>query len=606
MNQTSDPLNRRSQQILERNKRTALKRQEGDRVRLARAQFVAASASYGGAIATLERIRKFGRTPDLDELELHQYVEDCILLMADWRIPAVYLTGGAQLGKSLISYLVAADLLIAGRLSFGWGYPSDSLRQNDQPKFRKIAEAWLEQSGETFDPDRNNLRRFELSGAIATFTHANSTTKKDGAAHGSDSVSYSASALFHEEYSQSRDSDLSGRLQAGKLPSHPQRFIGTPGSGSGIERSAEAAECTVYPCLQCECGAWNPLHPTLLYLAKVENQDSFFSGAGRPRKTRSQFTCIDCDRVLSGSKSDIRMRVFGRDILRIVQTGDRALAAKCESISVTQLRRQIVSGSVGIWLLPLINGVEDGEAWCARTTESLNTSRNIRAAIQELLGVSADVSQGLSVATISQILARQYHHPERSRLTYQRFFGLDQGVDCHFVTSLLRDEDGTVIIEFARRIQSDALQPLIDALEPTSVLVDGEPDKTWAVNLCNENPGIVRAANQSTSKKIGNRVVKSRSRTGGKTYEVWDFSNQYWIGATIDLLNSEEIGILADLDEQNGSDLDPSWSDHIRSIKRSPSGWVRPDSHEDDFFYSLLFAVVAMELNVQFFKAIIP
>jgi hypothetical protein len=567
-----------------------------------RDRYLAQALTPQGAIATLSRIKRHGRTPDQDDLTLPNWVQDAIRLMSDWRVASVSLTGGAQLGKSLISYLVAVDLFIEGRLSFGWVYPDDGLRQTDQPKFRKIAEAWLRQRGVKFNPDRNNLRRFELEGAIATFTHTNSNTKKDGAAHGSAAVSFSANVLFFEETSQGQGVDLSGRLQASKIPTKPIRYIGTPGSGLGIEKIAEAADYIAYTCLKCQkCDTYNPLHPYLLYLDS--SKEGFFSASGKPRATLKQFECIHCKALLDDDRGAeaISVRVFDPYIVKAIGQGDRAAVAELYSRSIPEILDEgVVPESISLWLMPLMLGVKDSKKWCADTAKKLAASQNVKAAIQELLGISSDISKGLNIASVKKILERKTYHPSDIQGRWgnpKRYMGLDVGVDCHFLTSLLVDEsDGTIWIELAKKVHEDEVAGIIEELKPKCFLIDNEPNKGFAVELSAKFPRIVRAANQSTSKKIGAAIKKDLSKSGGKPFECWEFSNQVWISTAIDILSSGNLGIIDEAD-QDGS-IDPTWSSHIRSVTRSSAGvWVRPADHEDDLFFSFLFAVVAMKMK---------
>jgi hypothetical protein len=538
-----------------------------------------------GAVRTVDRIKQYGCNSEGEPLVFIHWFEQYLRMLSDWRIPEICTSGASQTGKTLGHHLVAADALIEGQLSFGWIYPGDKIRRNEQPKFRKLAERWISKRQLSYSPDRNNTERFEIGTAIGNFTHSNTKTGDSKAANSQSGVAFPAAFLIYEEHSLTKDGvDYSGRKNRSPLETKPDRYLGTAGGGSGIEIRAALAPLSAIPSVDCpECDRNIPLIPQLVAM-KPDEHGNFFKSDSRPHQLNDRMTCPCCEAVLDQEPENIRLHLYETEILIAVKT-DKPVKTwqEFEPVWAEDFLDQDLAElpNVAIWIYPTITGLADSAKWLKYVSTKIEASENPAAAVQELLGIESSIGSGLSRADAEKILGNVIHNYNLAGKR-QYSFGLDQGVHNHYLWVASTDPDGGETLHFLRSVKASELQSVLSHFgDRIPGFIDNEPDKSWAANFTEGQPHLKLANQGSNAKRY---FFEATMTTGGTSYPIYEFTNQYWIAEFIRYLYSGKLRVAED------AVLSEDAAAHLSSLRKDGKGmWRRPASHDDDLFFAGLF-----------------
>jgi hypothetical protein len=550
---------------------------------IVRQTYLDLTGSPKGAIATVQRIKKYGCNSEGEPLVFLPWFEQYLRMLGDWRIPEICTSGASQTGKTLGHHLVASDALIEGQLSFGWIYPGDKIRRNEQPKFRKLAERWISKRQLSYSPDRNNTERFEIGTAIGNFTHSNTKTGDSKSANSQSGVAFPAAFLCYEEHSLTKDGvDYSGRKNRSPLDTKPDRYLGTAGGGSGIEIRAALAPLSAIPSVDCpDCRENIPLIPQLVAMQPDEH-GNFFKSDSRPYQLNDRMLCPCCNAVLDQDPKNIRLDLYPTEILTVVKTETEARTwMDFERVSGEEFLNQEVAElpTIAIWIYPTITGLADSAKWLGYVSNKIAISENPAAAVQELLGIESSVGSGLSRADAEKVLSNIFCYNLAGERKYS--FGLDQGVHNHYLWIASLDPDGGETLHFLDSIKEVELADILKRYGNMPGFIDNEPDKSWAAAFGQAHPSV-KLANQGANAK--RYFIESVMTTGGTSYPIYEFTNQYWIAEFVKYLYSGQLRVA------ENAVLSEDAAAHLSSLKKDGKGmWRRPSSHDDDLFFAGLF-----------------
>jgi hypothetical protein len=552
---------------------------------IVRQDYLIHTSSPKGGQLTLDRIKSYGCNSEGEPLVFLPWFEEYLQILADWRIPEICTSGASQTGKTLGHHLVAADALIEGQLSFGWIYPGDKIRRNEQPKFRKLAERWIAKRQLPYLPDRNNTERFEIGTAIGNFTHSNTKTGDSKAANSQSGVAFPAAFLCYEEHSLTKDGvDYSGRKNRSPLATKPDRYLGTAGGGSGIEIRAALAPLSAIPSVDCPaCDRNIPLIPQLVAMEPDEH-GNFFKSDSRPYHLHPQMLCPCCSAVLDQDPENIRLNLYPTEILTSVKTDKASQDWKKFAVTWSDdfLGREMAAlENVAIWIYPTITGLADSEKWLNYVSNKIAISENPAAAVQELLGIESSIGSGLSRADAEKTLSNVIYNYNLAGIR-DYSFGLDQGVHNHYLWVASNDPDGGETLHFLHSVKAIELPDVLSRYgDRVPGFIDNEPDKSWAATFASGKAHIKLANQGSNAKKY---FAEATMTTGGSSYPIYEFTNQYWIAEFVRYLYSGQLRIADD------AVVSPDAAAHLSSLRKDGKGmWRRPASHDDDLFFAGLF-----------------
>lgn len=280
----------------------------------------------------VQRVKKYGKTEDGDDLIWSPWFEELLETIGDARISDLSLQACSQLGKTLSFILLACDIQTVGRFVFGMVYDKKEARTKfAATQFRPIMDHWLDAmkviDGTTFDRDKDtiNASRKQLGGVNSVFSFASTadaTLREGKSAVSSELSGWSGDWLLEEERSQwpLGAVDIAyRRLDNSAIATKPVRSWGTPGSGLGVEKEVKAAEYHFYPHGVCDnCGEAYPVDAFGSLLKAFEREDqygqtsiAYVSESNRPVHwfhhdpenpvTSAYFGCPHCEAELSES-----------------------------------------------------------------------------------------------------------------------------------------------------------------------------------------------------------------------------------------------------------------------------------------------------------------
>ena len=562
------------------------------------ARFISQCMTRDGAKQAVDRIFTHGCTEQCLPLADTLWFRDQLRLTADMRLKSVLTTGASQISKTLGNTLVFVDLLVSGRLSLAWAYASRSSMFNQQPQqFQPIAKHWIESASSSESVQREAISRYVFDIATANFAYANSASeaKTGGASEGKEQASFSAHALWEEERSSwKKDVDLSPRLGASRLPGKNRRSLGTPGSGSGIEREIKEAVHLFCPAVICEsCDRLTYLDPkgALLksQLDPKTNKPRWFNARGEivnywssdGTELGAYVACTHCGSEIDGA-------AIAQCRLHSKQTGISA-----EKFLDELPEKEVYTGAIAIYLSPLLRIPNDPYRAVELVKAGLNPE-NPSIYQQNKLGHQSETdSTGVTVDDLERIKGLTTLYLQDSF----RVAGIDQGRDTHWIVILeanLRFEQINILLADAIA-HHDILKTLNDFNVELGI-IDNEPDRLSAYDLVKAANGKLALADQRSFE--GN--FKPISVTHG-SIEIPAYGiNQNLFKDTIAARFSDDIYRV------NGK-LHRKFEKHVTSVRRDPDSgaWLRPLDHDDDLFFALLFAEAAFPI-VQSIRAVRP
>ena len=560
-----------------------------------------------GAQDFLDAAKKWGRNEKGDLIEFTNCFEELLLLIGDYRLPVVYTSGAAQQGKTLSHTLLVCYLLTEAKLNTLWSYDLDrSLRIQVPSNFRPVVKYWLESKGVyTVDGSRTN-ELYQVGGCTSQFVYV-STSKKTsrssgGAAAGGNVVGVSRDWLFKEERSQypvGSDEPLHRRLDAGRIPSRPVREIGTPGSGSGIEKDMSSADYLFEPHCECpHCGNTVQLNPKGALLKKIQNSEDirYLSDSGKPVRwfhsddknaiKSAYFGCTHC-------KLEIPQYVRVHESwYQCVKTG---ITARDFILNLDGIRQT----TVGIYLSPLLK--ESKLNLASQIIKSGINTKNSDDWQQQRLGLPSESLQvSITLQMLRKAIAAQLPQQKPKRVV--TILGGDQG----------RREDWIIItryhlpagtpqqsidnalreVAFSGAVARAEVPRLIDKYKVNFGLYDNEPDRTDISKLCNAT--CLEMADQKINYK--DAVKKDKVHDGGQRFTCWNIDSTKFMNAVLVSYSSGNVILPDSWDKWEGNNSEMSPLIHLQAPKRDPETgkWERPGNHVDDIFFASMFAEAAI------------
>lgn len=574
----------------------------------------------------VERVREHGYNDRGKKMLIHEWYAEYLELIGDLTVHEVYTTGCAQAGKTAGHTLLAVHLINSG-ISILWSYAQLGSLQRAVPlQFKPVIEKWLASEG-TRATGAQNSSLYQVGDANALFTYVSTSkaalnTKDGGAAAGSAIVSVTADVLFREEKSQypiGTGDPLLRRIDASIVPTKPIRDLGTHGSGSGIEVDIAKCKYYFYPHFRCgKCDRVSPLDPKGCLLKPIKYADSLgreisshLSQTGRPvawhcseennQVDSAYFGCPHCGAEIPDSdrlnawyqclNTDITLRNYLDNTDRLNERSRQKVG-----ISISPLLRQ-TEHSLAVEIVQLGLDTANSEDWQ-----------------QQVLGHPSSI-YGNRI-TIEFIKAALYA-PKPDHEPDYIVAGIDQGRGEDWLmivaiylpdkvegmNDILRFEKAKRVILFGADIMRSQIPELLKQFKVTYGLMDNEPTREKAMEICRESGGTLQIANQIAGLK--DAVRKVIVEDGGESEECWNIRNEKFIQAVVDgFLTAADDGsplyrLPTNWEQWLGKNTERSPIRHLCAPYRNPvKGWQRAKDGIDDLFYALVFAEAAFYLHL--------
>ena len=574
----------------------------------------------------VERVKQYGYNDRRKKIRLEPWYEEYLELIGDLTVHEVYTTGCAQAGKTAGHTLLAVHLIDSG-ISILWSYAQERSLQRAVPlQFKPVVEEWLLAEG-IKPKGAQNSTLYQIGDANALFTYVSTSkaslnTKEGGAAAGSAVVSVTADVLFREEKSQypiGTGDPLLRRIDASIVPTKPIRDLGTHGSGSGIEVDIAKCKYYFYPHFKCaNCDRVSPLDPKGCLLKPIKYADSLgkeisshLSQTGRPvawhcteesnQIDSAYFGCPHCGTEIPDSdrlnawyqclNTDITLRNYLDNPDRLNERSRQKVG-----ISISPLLRQ-TEHSLAVEIIQLGLETANTEDWQ-----------------QQVLGYpSAVYGNRISLEFIKAAL----HAPKPDREPDYIVAGVDQGSgedwlmivaiylppEVEGITDVDRFEKAVRVILFGGDIMRSQIPELLKQYGVIYGLMDNEPTREKAMEICRDSGGTLQMANQISGLK--DAVRKVTVEDGGESEECWNIRNQKFIQAVVDgFLTAADDGsplyrLPTNWESWLGKNTERSPIRHLCAPYRDPvRGWQRAKDGIDDLFYALVFAEAAFYLHL--------
>ena len=574
----------------------------------------------------VDRVREHGYNDRGKKMLIHEWYAEYLELIGDLTVHEVYTTGCAQAGKTAGHTLLAVHLINSG-ISILWSYAQLGSLQRAVPlQFKPVIEKWLASEG-TRATGAQNSSLYQVGDANALFTYVSTSkaalnTKDGGAAAGSAIVSVTADVLFREEKSQypiGTGDPLLRRIDASIVPTKPIRDLGTHGSGSGIEVDIAKCKYYFYPHFRCgKCDRVSPLDPKGCLLKPIKYADSLgreisshLSQTGRPvawhcseennQVDSAYFGCPHCGAEIPDSdrlnawyqclNTDITLRNYLDNTDRLNERSRQKVG-----ISISPLLRQ-TERSLAVEIVQLGLDTANSEDWQ-----------------QQVLGHPSSI-YGNRI-TIEFIKAALYA-PKPDHEPDYIVAGIDQGRGEDWLmivaiylpdkvegmNDILRFEKAKRVILFGADIMRSQIPELLKQFKVTYGLMDNEPTREKAMEICRESGGTLQIANQIAGLK--DAVRKVIVEDGGESEECWNIRNEKFIQAVVDgFLTAADDGsplyrLPTNWEQWLGKNTERSPIRHLCAPYRNPvKGWQRAKDGIDDLFYALVFAEAAFYLHL--------
>ncbi len=561
-----------------------------------------------------------------EPFKLEPWRKDYSRLLIDMRIPLKVVSGAAQTGKSIQVIMVYAWLVSRCGFNAMFLFPQQQALQrivpiNHNPIFQEFERINHPKARKS---DRTDNLRTKASASGGNTMYASPTQKaesNDTAAASTSVVSVSVDLLVVDEISQYVGGSVdtaTRRLDAGRIPSKPVIYCGTPGSGSGAERYIKQCQYQFYPGLYCpHCSKPTLLHPFGGLFKKVkqtlptgEVTDVFLSTNGRPLKWLSEdekdpiytayLSCEFCDRKISQEHLDHPTKG-----IEFFDKGSR--------LSLKDLfEKDEVPHSVSVELSPLVRGYKSLPRLIQQGLQTANSADWV----QQALGCQSDFSA--SIISEDQIRAAIGHPTPHVReneyavgCDMVTVVGIDQGRgnDYLVIMKVYYDPDAKTEREafdsavreivYCSAIARNEIPTIISNYSKgTDVIgfIDNEPNISEAAVLCEEVDGLMMVDQQARQKdSFIDKVVRDggiefpciklayskfmRGLITGFSYKAFDELPRFRF--------PQELGdrIMLDITET-------SPKKHITSVSFDPETGkiLRPTDHNDDLMFGLMFA----------------
>ena len=540
------------------------------------------------ALQAVERILKYGRNEKGHKLLRYPWFEQQIRLTADNRLRSVLTTGASQVSKSVVNYLVAIDELLNLEINIGWFYASRASLINQQPEqFQKLINNWIENLDTKPKVYRDSVFRYSVDLSTANFSYANSGSQesKGGAAEGRETASFQASKLYVDEQSSCDSTfDPSPRLGASVLLSKPQRFLGTPGSGAGIELKIKECYHNFIPGVICtNCNQVAFLEPKgALLKPKIDpksGKEIYFNSRGeildywtRGDENDAFIACIHCNEEIT------------IDEIKNAQLYSKATLQSADEFLDSLPDGEIYPTPVSIYLSPLLRLPTDPHRIVELIKSGLNPE-NPSIYQQNKLGYASETGvTGVSIKEIEDLLDLR---PHRFKPDF-RVAGIDQGRDTHWIVILeasLRNPSEINVL-LAEDIGQDDLISTLKHFDIDFALIDNEPERLAAYELTKQYPKLYLA-----DQKQHEDIYRIDKVSHGKIeVECYTINNNLFIEQVIKRYTEQHYRFNCRTHRK--------LIKHITSVRRDleTGNFIRPKDHDDDIFFADVFAEAAMRI----------
>jgi Phage terminase large subunit (GpA) len=318
----------------------------------------------------VDAIQKYGINEHGDKLRIYPPLLEVAVLVGDFRIAEVNLTGAAQVFKSLIMIELAAAAITIGKINVIQSYPQSSTIHKLVPtQYKPIVDAWelalgLDKKQSASDSKSREIHQSRYGTLrFMGVNNARATSKQQAglAAAATNVVAVSTELLLCDERSQSSARDLEPldkRLLQSRLPVKVRRYYGTPGGGSGIEMDISQSNYDFVSHVRCKgCDRVSELSP-LGWLIKEVRQEGkppkYFDDAGRPIEWHHHDESDPAGSAYYGCPS------CGHEIADIDRTHGSWFQCRKTGVTLRDMLAAIPAGvpvrsiSAGITLSPLI------------------------------------------------------------------------------------------------------------------------------------------------------------------------------------------------------------------------------------------------------------
>jgi hypothetical protein len=590
-----------------------------------------ADVMANGGRGFVDRVRKYGATDTGEPLRLRLWFCELLELLGDLRIPHVITVGCAQNGKTASNLLLLCDIITHGKMNAGWFYASRDSRDLNVPgQFYPVITAWLDrmqtetQTALITDKDTQNSSRYQVDGATAIFSYANTskpTPQRQGlAAAGGAAVSFTANILFKEERSQwlpGTADPVERRLDASLIPTRPVRDLGTPGGGQGIEVEIDRAHYHFYPHYTCNaCGETHPLDPKGCLLRQFRRKDIagkesvvYLSESGRPVHwwhhdeanpvESAYFGCSNCGHPIDDGQRDeswYQCRKTGvrlRDFLDRPPQTDKRLKVAIALSPLTRITRNNLAAELvrgGIEAMRPEDWQQQALGHPSESSTNSVTIDMIKAAIAAPVPTYYP-GKILTIAGVDQGTNEDWLWVMDAYLPF--------GWEGWDITEVI--ERSVRVVRFGGDVMRSAIPEKLEEFGVEYGLIDNQPSRSDAARLCAQT--CLEMGDQKDSLKDAVKVTTVAD--GGQEFPCWDIRNEKFLKQV--LLN---FASRSSEDDQPIYRLPQEWQNWIgMTTERSPvrhltgpsydpgSGrWKRGEGNVDDIYYAANFAEAAFYL----------
>lgn len=484
----------------------------------------------------------YAKNENNEPIVAYDWLIDLLFIICDIHKQRVFLTGAAQIAKTLCSVL-STKLLTEhyNKLRIIWIYASRE--QGDtypdiqiQPVFKGT------RVGRTIRGDRSSriyIRHANTS--VETPSMVGKSLVKSGLS------SLTADVAVCDEVSQWRTAvDPSDRVKRSVFESQPIRYYGTPGSGKGIEAAINETNATKISCYA-TCAKCGSLQQADLYDIISHNTEV----NGRP--FNYSFNQCACG---ASKKHLTNWRYFDDDV-----------------------------ASCALWLHPFLH-CRSPEAMDKQlsliSTRSL-TDQSVANVYQQLLGTINKA--GNQAITASELVYRDppLYPP------IARYYGIDQGRKELYLTELLDYGDKLYVNYLNATTLIGARDYILQAEGNSFTVTDFAPDAEAALWLKEHIPNLACAV-QNNSPTSNYDYKLDTAYSNGLPYQVIKFNYVRWVEALINQFKEETLFMV------KGSNISELSARHLTSVRCVSGRVIRPPDKTDDLFFSMMFAMFARTL----------
>lgn len=478
------------------------------------------------------------------------WMSQLIDLIADVRRHFVFVTGAAQVGKTL-SYLLAMKRLCEQYEGVRVLLVYPTRGQRDTYPNRQLIPVF----GDSIRKFGQDLRYLKSELILRYANTSKETTSNSGKSVAKASLtSFTADIAFLEEASQiTTQISVIDRLNQSEFKSQPIRAIGTGGSGEGIEKLIQINKAKHVEFLQIcpHCGSKNK-GSTLLEFDK--------DVSGRPYNLHFS-KCDNCGNSRNSGSWEL----------------DRSVITES------------CTDNVYVSLPPFIHctSLDEYQDKLDKLTKRCLEESSIPNIYQQGLGLPFTHADN----KINRNNIIRCDSPTGT--VVQRFVGYDHGRQCSYYSIIDKYDDGSLHIGEIGLTDTWHFAEILRSLPPNSIVAcDAYPDVKLVSELvvaANCPAFLAVQKNSATSdwdKKIS--VVKN----GGIEYPALFFQYILWSQEFVSLVNNRKITFAKTSHEL--------LENHLCSVTIADSKkLIRPDDHCDDLFFASIFAMLAMSVGAE-------